>query len=485
MSSNSLPSTKPDATRYPLVVVFTSHWMALLGLGLVLTAIVAWACLLTVELRHGEDNPYIGVGMALVGALFVLGLLLAPLGLYLGRRQLRQNIVEASADRRPAWRRFLVFLTATSLLNVLIASQLSMRAVHAMESRDFCASCHVMTPETRAFPQGAHAGILCVDCHVGEGARGFIEAKLGGTRQLISVLTGSVHTPIATAIASGRMVPSEETCEGCHWKRKPAAAKLKLIRRYAEDEANTPETTLLTMKIGGEEMGGIHGAHYGEGVEIDFVASDAQRQDIPLVEYRNTKTGVRRTYLKSGADAATLAQAPRIHMQCFDCHNRAAHAFQMPDRALDQALMLGRISPSLPFLKKAALAILKTEYASSAAAAEQIPAALSAFYEREQPEAFRTRTAEIQNAGSVLAEIYARNVFPELKVSWGTYPDNLGHQTAPGCLRCHAGEHKTAQGEELTKNCFRCHYPVAVKDAKPEVLELLGLDQLLGELEKK
>jgi hypothetical protein len=320
---------------------------------------------------------------------------------------------------------------------------------------------------------------------VGEGARGFIEAKLGGTRQLISVLTDSVHTPIATAIASGRMVPSEETCEGCHWKRKPAAARLKLIRRYGEDAANTPETTLLTMKIGGEEMGGIHGAHHGEGIEIDFVARDPARQDIPLVEYRNSKTGVSRTYVKSGVEAASLAQSPRIRMQCFDCHNRAAHAFQMPDRALDQALMLGRMSPSLPFLKKTGLAILKTEYESSAAAAEKIPAALSAFYEREQPETFRARAADIRQAGAALAEIYASNVFPELKVGWGTYPDNRGHQTSPGCLRCHAGEHKTAQGEELTKNCFRCHQPVAVKDVKPEVLELLGLDRMLHDLEQQ
>jgi hypothetical protein len=478
------PDDQPNATRFPLVVVFTSHWMAMAGLALVLTAIVLWSCLLTVELRHGEDNPYIGVGMAAVAAVFVLGLVLAPFGLYLGRRQLRQNIVDASADRKPAWRRFLVFLTATSLVNVLIASQLTMRAVHAMESRDFGASCHVMTPETRAFPQGAHAGILCVDCHVGEGARGFIEAKLGGTRQLISVLRNSVEMPIATAIASGRMVPSEETCEGCHWKRKPAAAKLKLIQRYAEDEANTPETTLLTMKIGGEEMGGIHGAHYAEGVEIDFVASDPARQEIPLVEYRNSKTGEQRTYVKTGANAAALANAPRIRMQCFDCHNRAAHTFQMPDRALDQALMLGRISSSLPFVKKAGLAILKTKYESSAAAAEKIPAALSAFYEKEQPEAFRARAAEILQAGSALAEIYSRNVFPELQVTWGTYPDNRGHQSAPGCLRCHAGEHKTASGEEITKNCFRCHYPAAVKDAKPEVLEALGLDQLLHELKR-
>jgi hypothetical protein len=102
------------------------------------------------------------------------------------------------------------------------------------------------------------------------------------------------------------MVPSEETCEDCHWKEQPANARLKLIQHYAEDEANTPETTLLTMNIGGRRMGGIHGAHHGEGIEIRFVATEPNRQDIPLVEYHNSKTGESRTYVKKGADASAL-----------------------------------------------------------------------------------------------------------------------------------------------------------------------------------
>lgn len=485
MTTPESPAASSSSARFPVLVVFTSHWMAMAGLGLVLTAILLWACLLTVELRHGEDNPYIGVGMVGVGAVFALGLLLTPLGLYSGRRRLRRRLGATDADAPLAWRRFLVFLTVTSLANVVIASQLTMRAVHAMESREFCASCHVMTPETRAFDQGAHAGILCVDCHVGAGTAGFIEAKLQGTRQLVSVLTDSVHTPIATAIEADRMVPSEETCEGCHWKRQPAAARLKLIRRYADDAANTPQTTLLTMNVGGERMGGIHGAHHGEGIEILFAARDPLRQDIPLVEYRNSNTGEVRTFLKSGVSATEVEALPRIRMQCYDCHNRAAHAFKMPDRAVDDALTLGRVSTSLPFFKKTAVELLTAEYGSSAAAAEQLPAALAAYYEREHPEVSRARAAEVREAGAVLADIYSRNVFPELRVDWGTYPDNRGHEVAPGCFRCHDDEHVTPAGEKITKNCFVCHYPSAVDEAQPEVLQMLGVDRLLRDLKKK
>jgi nitrate/TMAO reductase-like tetraheme cytochrome c subunit len=378
-----------------------------------------------------------------------------------------------------------LFIAVTSLVNLVIASQATLRVVHGMETEQFCTSCHVMKPEGRAFDQGAHAGILCVDCHVGEGTRGYLQSKLQGTKQLYSVLTDSVEKPIRSAIEAGRMVPSEETCEGCHWKEQPASARLRLIQSYAEDEANTPSTTLLTMYIGGARMGGIHGAHHGEGVEIRFVAKDAKRQDIPLVEYQNSKTGERRTYVKKGTDAAALAGSPRSTMQCFDCHNRAAHAFQMPDRAVDRAITLGRMSGTLPFLKKKSVEILKVEYPSSAAAAEQIPAALEAYYRSEQPEVSKSRAADVAEAGAVLADIYSRNVFPELGVAWGTYPDNRGHQDWPGCFRCHDDDHAAATGETITKNCFRCHFPSAVDETNPKVLELLGVDRLLKGLKKK
>ena len=484
MTEPATSAAEPRRPRRPLIAVFTSHWLAMLGLGLVLTAITMWCCLLPAQLRHGEENPYIGVATAAVGGVLLLGMVLAPIGLYFGRRRLARRVAAALEDGKTVWFRFILFLMVTTLLNLVIASQMTVRVVHGMESKQFCGSCHVMTPESRAFDQGPHASILCVDCHVGEGALGFMESKLQGSRQLYSVLTDSVKKPIESAIESGRMVPSAETCEACHWKDQPANATVKLIQRYGEDEKNTPETTLLTMNVGGTLMGGIHGSHHGPGIEIRFVATDHRRQDIPLVEYRNSTTGVSRTYLKAGADAAALEGLPRVTMQCFDCHNRPAHAFQLPDRAVDRALMLGRMSPGLPFVKKKAVEILQASYTSSAEAASKIPAALASYYESTHPEVSSKRAAEVAEAGAVLADIYSRNVFPELGVTWGTYPDNRGHQGFPGCFRCHGGEHVAESGEKITDNCFRCHHPAAVGETKPEVLELLGVDKLLKTLQK-
>jgi nitrate/TMAO reductase-like tetraheme cytochrome c subunit len=476
---------RPSLGKHPVIALFTSHWLAMVGFGLVITAIVVWSCLLSVQLRDGNRNPYIGLAMTGAGGVLLLGMILTPLGLLLGRRRLKERLATSLADRKVAWGRLLVFLVVTSLINLLIVSQLMFRAVHAMESKQFCtSSCHVMTPEARAFDQGPHAGILCVDCHVGDGALGFVKSKLQGTKQLYAVLTDHVAKPIESAIAAGRMVPSNETCENCHWKNQPAKVSLRMFRRYDDDKLNTPMTTLLTMNVGGDVMGGIHGSHHGPGVEIRFVATDPERQDIPLVEYTNSVTGQSRTYVKKGAEAAA-ANLPRIKMQCFDCHNRPAHAFNLPDRAVDRALLLGRMSVNLPFLKKTAVEILKAEYPSSDAAATQIPATLMSFYQKEFPGVVEKNADDVREAGAVLADIYSRNVFPDLGVTWGTYPDNRGHEDFPGCFRCHDGEHATPSGETITKNCFRCHFASAVEDTKPEVLELLGLDKMMRKLEKQ
>jgi hypothetical protein len=482
--SRANESAQPRRKR-PVLDVFTSHWLAMLGVGLVLTGIVLWLCLLSARLRHGEENPYIGLAMTGAGVVLIIGAAITPVGLYFGRRRLAQQIVAANGTGKSVWRRLVVFLAVTSLFNLVIASQTTEHVVHAMESKQFCGSCHVMTPESRAFTQGQHAGLLCVDCHVGNGTVGFVKSKIQGTKQLISVITNTVEKPIETAIESGKMIPSAQTCEECHWKQRPASAKLRLIQKYAEDEANTPDTTLLTMNVGGSIMGGIHGAHNGEGVEIRFVANDKLRQEIPLVEYRNTKTGETRTYVKKGVNAASLDGQPRITMQCFDCHNRAAHIFQLPERAVDQAIQLGRISNSLPYVKKASMEILKKEYASSEAAASEIPAALTAFYDKTNADVARTRADDVRAAGAVLADIYSRNVFPDLGVTWGTYPNNLGHQDYPGCFRCHDDDHVNTAGKAITKNCFVCHFPSAVGDDNPEVLKLLGLDRMLEKLQKK
>lgn len=473
-------------TNRPVLAVATGHWLSQIGFGIFLTAMISWLVLLPLRLRYGDDNPYIGIAMFVVVPIVLFaGLVLTVSGLWLGRARIRERIAASIDDRRTALRRLIAFVVVTAVVNLLIATQVTYRGVHHMESRQFCASCHVMTPESTAFEPGPHSNLSCVDCHVGSGATGWFHSKLQGTRQLWHVLTGDVELPIASAIESGRMASSGETCERCHDRDKPATIRIKVFRTYEADEANTPKTTVLTMHVGGSRMGGIHGAHCGPGVEIRFVATDGKRQDIPLVEYSNSVTGVNRTYVRSDATAEQHADAPRITMQCIDCHNRAAHVFHTPERALDHALTLGLLSSSLPFLKQQGVAILTADYQSSADAAARIPQALTDYYHEHHAQLLASRADDVAEAGRVLASIHARIAFPELKVDWRTYPDNRGHGLAPGCYRCHEGRHESRDGETITKNCFKCHGSAAVGETDPEILEALGLKRPIDAMRRR
>jgi len=78
-------------------------------------------------------------------------------------------------------------------------------------------------------------------------------------------------------------------------------------------------------------------------------------------------------------------------------------------------------------------------------------------------------------AGQQVAEIYLRNVFPNMKITWGTYPNNIGHEDFLGCFRCHDGSHKSADGKLISDDCEACHTVLAQEESDPKVLADLGL----------
>jgi hypothetical protein len=43
-----------------------------------------------------------------------------------------------------------------------------------------------------------------------------------------------------------------------------------------------------------------------------------------------------------------------------------------------------------------------------------------------------------------------------MKVTFGVYPDNIGHTTSNGCFRCH-DERAAADGTTISADCEYCH----------------------------
>ncbi len=470
----------------PVLSLLTSHWLSMAGALLVTIAGCTWLFALPKLTRGNASNPYEGILLfVILPIVFFLGLILMPIGAWLSRKAIRRGW-QRTLTREASLKRLAGFLMVATVLNVVIMSQLSYRALTYMEKPQFCGqSCHVMKPEFTAYQRSPHARVECVECHVTPGAAGWVKSKVAGVRQLTDVVFNRYDRPIKSAIETNRLVPSSETCEKCHWPDHFGGARLRVIPEYADDEQNTLTQTVLMMMVGGGGVRGIHGAHFGPGVKIHYAAADAKRQKIPWVEYKSANDGAARTYAAEGMTADAAQKLPQYEMQCVDCHNRPTHIFELPERAVNRAMSLGRIPVSLPFVRKKGVEVLRVEYASAEDAANRIPAAVRDFYRKEQPEVFQARSADVDRAGKALLDIYNENVFPDLKVTWGTYANNLGHTDSPGCFRCHDEAHISADGKAITQDCAACHEVVSASEASPEVLKTLGLEGRISELQKK
>jgi cytochrome c2 len=83
----------------------------------------------------------------------------------------------------------------------------------------------------------------------------------------------------------------------------------------------------------------------------------------------------------------------------------------------------------------------------------------------------------VKSASAELVTLYTQNVFPAMKVTWGTHPNHIGHMSYPGCFRCHDGDHAAKNGSSITQDCAACHNLLAVEESKPKVLADLGIRQ--------
>jgi NapC/NirT cytochrome c family, N-terminal region len=232
------PSGPPNTTNRrnrPILVLLTSHWVSMLGVALVTTAGFSWLFVLPIQLRGHTNNPYIGIVVFIfIPVIFVFGLVLMALGIFLARRRIVsvEQQVLSGADRQISIRRLAIFFALTSAANIVIGTQGTYRAIQHMETVQFCGqSCHVMKPEFAAHQNSPHANVACVDCHVSPGAVGWVESKKAGTRQLIDTVFRRVHYPIASAMESNRLVPYLRTVPlACEIRRRQAPCDFPLPR---------------------------------------------------------------------------------------------------------------------------------------------------------------------------------------------------------------------------------------------------------------
>ncbi|MBW2735575.1 MAG: cytochrome C, partial [Deltaproteobacteria bacterium] len=158
-------------------------------------------------------------------------------------------------------------------------------------------------------------------------------------------------------------------------------------------------------------------------------------------------------------------------MDCVDCHNRPTHVYApSASVAIDQAMALGRVDPSIPFIKKEAMALMVDVKASRADADKRYVSGLQQVYSKKYPQVAKDKAKLIHKAGTELGRVYLKNIFPRMNIGWGTYLNHLGHRsTTEGCFRCHNDEHKTKEGKVLAQDCDLCHDVLADDEEKPDV----------------
>jgi len=459
----------------------TRNTISLVGTAMVVASATLIITLFVIQQIGFEGGAYLGlITFVALPMVLMAGLVLIPLGI----SRERKRIAAAAAEGEEAIARFpvldlntestrknvILFLVFTTISIVILGSA-TYKGVHIMDSVEFCGTvCHtVMQPEYVAHQRSPHARVPCADCHIGPGADWFVKSKISGSWQLIAVSLDIYPTPIPTPIHNLR--PARETCEQCHWPTNHVGDLLKVKTVYAEDEVNTEAKTAVLLRVGGlagRENSGIHW-HVNPDVQVRY-RSDESRENIYDIEL-TAADGTVKTY-KAG-DTPEDATEWRT-MDCVDCHNRPSHQYRMPDDEVDLAMASGGIAKDLPVIKRESMRLLQAGYESHEQASEQIPAGLKAFYSAEYPEIASDKAEVLGRAGDELVEIYTSNVFPAMKVDWGTYPNHIGHQESPGCFRCHDRKHKTEEGDRISRKCDTCHTLLADAEEDSEVLKMLN-----------
>ncbi len=459
-----------------ILQLLTRNFVTLTGAAVTTVSGLVFSSLFVLDLLGLHGGPYTGIIVfVLLPALFVLGLILIPVGAWIERARRTGPMAEKRLPvidlNSPRFQRMLIIFVVATTTNLVILSTATYKAVEVMDSTDFCAkSCHVMKPEATVYGHSPHSHVGCVECHIGSGASAFAKSKLSGTRQLFEVIFNTYPRPIPTPVHNLRS--AHETCEQCHSPTKFIGDRLKVINHFTNDEKTKARKTVLLMNIGGTRDGKAQGIHWhvDPGTHIRY-KSDSKREKITEVEL--TRDGNTKRYKTKLAAAPSSGEQDWRTMDCVDCHNRPTHIYRLPAREVDAALAAGRLDKELPFVRREAVQALQVNYASTTEASSGLSKSLKDFYAKSYPQVTSARSAQIDAAVNTIQEIYRSNVFPEMRVQWGTYPNFLGHQETPGCLRCHDGEHVTESGEKISKSCDRCHATLATEEENPEILRAL------------
>ncbi len=450
-----------------------SAWKTPLGfMGVVLTTVSITMLILGLILQVSGliANPYFSIVIFMaLPATMILGLCLIPLAYYFERKKWFKdsltNVENLKIDLSDKHHRKGIFLfLVLSVINITVLVLVAYEAYHFTDSSYFCGVvCHeVMDPEYSAYQRSPHAKVGCVACHIGPGAQWYVRAKLSGLRQVKAVLTGEFSRPIPAPVEHLR--PARDTCEDCHWPEKFQGKRVKTFISYTNDNQTEPEIQQISLHIGGrnpitDAFEGIHW-HVSNDVKIEYQPLNKERTKIGTVKVTRPN-GVTEEYAVGDEPAEEGVTEEWRTMDCIDCHNRPTHIYDDLERIVDFGLYSKKLTPEIAGIREDSITVLKIEYTSRDEATEKIVQDLQALVAKRHGTDFVAKhEQELIRSGAYLLEVYLNNVWPKMKVTWGTHLSHLGHHNAEegyGCFRCHDDEHATKVGKTIVQDCNLCH----------------------------
>lgn len=440
----------------------------LLGVVVTVASMTLMAVGLAGDLLGLIENPYAGIFIYMIlPATASLGFGIIFLAAFLRRRQWHKFgvekiplVIDLSDRKHRSWVvRFIVLSVVTTITFGIIGYE----GYHFTDSPYFCGMiCHkVMEPEYKVYKRSNHSRVYCVECHIGSGAQWFVKAKLSGLRQVVAAFTESYNRPIPAPVDHLR--PARDTCESCHWPDKFLGKKVKTFVHYDNDNQTDPEVNEIALHVGGQndktgEFEGIHW-HVSKNNQVSYLAVDRERTKIAKVRVKRAD-GSEDEFVQSDIEIPEGEELEWRVMDCIDCHNRPTHTYDMPEERVDFGLQTKKINPEIPGIREDSLKAITRDYASQDEAETTMIKYLLELQTARHPELVKEKEEDIIQAGDYLLETYLGNVWPRMKVFWGTYKQHLGHQyeeEGVGCFRCHNEEHENENGDTISQECTLCH----------------------------
>ena len=176
--------------------------------------------------------------------------------------------------------------------------------------------------------------------------------------------------------------------------------------------------------------------------------------------------------------AAKAPKAPRAPvwraMDCVDCHNRPdPHFTAPPTRSSTRPCSTGG-STDLPFVRREAVRLVQGKYPRRKRRRRRSRMGCRRSTRRNIPRSPRRGRRRSPRFSHGSRRHLRANVFPSMKIAWGTYPNHIGHERAPGCFRCHDEQHTASDGRTISQDCSTCHGLLAMQEENPEILKTLS-----------